>query len=275
MKTLNDRIDYAVFIISHGRPNEQKTYNFLNSKNVPNLFIVCDDVDSSLEEYKKNYGEKVLVFHKQKYMDELDAFYNDPTPSRCTYARNASTDFGVSMGYRFFAILDDDMSSVRIRTEEMERSVDDIDGAFQAVFRFIRDAGLYMYMGAISSSFFGGFKHELLYSGGCAFFCDATKRVTWLSQYYEDMVTPNAYNRVGKIICSTRHLHFNFITDGSNSGGIDYEGQRQRYNFSLGSLIGSPAELKIIYRGPTDLVTQRPKNTHPMILDEKWRKPRS
>lgn len=45
--------DFAVFIITHGRPQKQPTYDFLKS---PNTYLVCDNEDDTLEEYKERFG---------------------------------------------------------------------------------------------------------------------------------------------------------------------------------------------------------------------------
>ena len=273
---MNDSIDYAIFIISHGRPNVQKTYDFLASKNcTQNTFIVCDDLDKTLDEYRRNYGDRVLVFNKQRYMDVVDVFHNVPNPNHPVYARNAVYDLAIERGFRFFVCLDDDMASVRLRTVKAERGTDYVDEAFQAVFRFMRDAGLYIYGSGGASSFFGGFTDDLLFRAVNAYFCDTQRRVEFKCHYNEDIITPLAYNRVGKIICSTCHLHFFFQVDGANDGGIEYARTiGERYRYCIGTLIGDPAKAKIKYTPPYRMGTIRSKNVHPMILSEKWRKPR-
>ncbi len=271
-----DEIDYLIFIISHGRPNVQKTYEFLVSKHcTKNTFIVCDDLDPTLDEYLKNYGDRVLVFNKKRYMDVVDVFYNVPNPNHPVYARNAVYDLAIERGYRYFVCLDDDMSALRIRTAKAERGTENIDGVFQAVFRFIRDSGVYIYGSGGASSFFGGFKDEMLFTAVNACFCDTQRRVEFKCHYNEDVVTPLAYNKVGKIICATCHIHFFFQADGSNAGGIEYERSfRECYIYCVSALISDPAKPRITYTPPSHIAKIRSGKAHPMILNEKWRKPR-
>ena len=272
----DDKIDYAIFIISHGRPNVQKTYDFLTSKQcTKNTFIVCDDLDPTLNEYLANFGDRVIVFDKKKYMATVDVFHNSPNPGHPVYVRNAVYDLAIERGFRFFVSLDDDMSAVRIRTAKAERGTEYVDEVFQSVFRFMRDAGLYVYGGAWNSCFYGGFADEIIFGGVNAYFCDTQRRVDFKCQYNEDTIVPLMYNKVGKMICTTCHLHFYFQTDGQNEGGIEYTGiAGERYKFSIGTFIGDPAQIKITYKSPVDIPISKSKYAHPMILSEKWRKPR-
>lgn len=45
--------DYAIFIITHGRPENQPTYDILKS---PSTYLVCDNEDDKLEQYKERFG---------------------------------------------------------------------------------------------------------------------------------------------------------------------------------------------------------------------------
>lgn len=99
------------FIISHGRPNEQLTFDLLVSGGVScdDIFIVCDDLDTTLPEYIQNYGDRVIVFDKQRYMDSCDSGVQKPSGIHAVYGRNAAIHFAKMKGYKYFVVADDDI----------------------------------------------------------------------------------------------------------------------------------------------------------------------
>lgn len=111
------------FIISHGRPNEQLTFDLLISNGIPreDVFIVCDNLDETLQEYIANYKNNVLIFDKQVYMDLCDGGVQKPTGIHAVYARNAAIDFAKAKGYQYFIVADDDIKSLHHRVIEDEK----------------------------------------------------------------------------------------------------------------------------------------------------------
>jgi hypothetical protein len=72
--------NFCAFILSHGRPNNVKTYKtLLRSGYTGKIFIVIDTEDKTADEYYKNFGDKVIMFDKyemSKEFDEVDNFNN-------------------------------------------------------------------------------------------------------------------------------------------------------------------------------------------------------
>ena len=65
--------NYAVFILSHGRPDNVITYKTLRKQGYTGrIFIICDDEDKTLSQYKQKYGEEVIVFSKSNYEGKFD-----------------------------------------------------------------------------------------------------------------------------------------------------------------------------------------------------------
>ena len=110
------REDFCAFILTHGRPNNVVTYQTLqNHGYTGKVFIVIDDEDETADEYKRIYGDDVLVFSKDevgRYTDQFDNFSDRRT---ALWARNACWDLARQMGYRYFVQLDDDYTSFDYR----------------------------------------------------------------------------------------------------------------------------------------------------------------
>ena len=66
MEKNKDNRDYAVFIVSHKRPDRVFTYKALRKTGYTGkIYIVVDDLDPTIEEYKKRFNN-VVVFSKQE-----------------------------------------------------------------------------------------------------------------------------------------------------------------------------------------------------------------
>ena len=57
--------NYAVFILSHGRPDRVITYDVLRRHGYTGrIFIIVDDEDKTIDQYKIKYKDQVIVFSK-------------------------------------------------------------------------------------------------------------------------------------------------------------------------------------------------------------------
>ena len=111
---------FVLFIMSHNKPYDCVTYDTLMERGYSgDWYIVIDDKDKSIEEYKKRFGEdRVLIFNKQevaKKFDLMDNFDND----KCViFARNVCFDLAEQLGYEYFCELDDDYVDFFARWKE-------------------------------------------------------------------------------------------------------------------------------------------------------------
>lgn len=104
----------AVFIISHNRP-EVYTYHALRlSGYTQDVYIVVDDKDPQLDEYKTRYKENILVFSKDDYtmIDMADLL---PSLNSATTPKYAAFRFASEMGLDAMAIFDDDLKDFKYR----------------------------------------------------------------------------------------------------------------------------------------------------------------
>ena len=67
----------AVFILSHGRPDNVITYQTLKRQGYTGkIFIIVDDGDKTLKEYKSRFKDEVIVFSKKHYAGKFDIMDN-------------------------------------------------------------------------------------------------------------------------------------------------------------------------------------------------------
>lgn len=106
----------AVFIISHNRP-EVYTYHALRLSGYRNdIYIIVDDKDPQLDEYKKRYKENILIYSKDDYtmIDMADLL---PSLNSATTPKYAAFRFASEMGLDAMAIFDDDLKDFKYRYE--------------------------------------------------------------------------------------------------------------------------------------------------------------
>jgi hypothetical protein len=115
MNLMAMRKDFCAFILSHKRPDRVHTYKTLiKSGYTGKIYIVIDDEDSTADEYRKLYGDKVLQFCKRevaKWTDDGDNF----GIRGVVYARNVCWELAKQVGCNYFIVLDDDYNNFELR----------------------------------------------------------------------------------------------------------------------------------------------------------------
>ena len=72
------RNDFAVLILSHGRANRVITVDTLRRCGYTgDIYIIIDDMDNDEDEYRKRYGNKVIMFNKRAEAERSDVMDMD------------------------------------------------------------------------------------------------------------------------------------------------------------------------------------------------------
>ena len=104
--------DFAVFILTHGRPDKVKTYDSLIKQGYTGrIYIIVDNEDKTIEEYKKKFKEKVIVFDKLEMSKTFDTGDNFSNRRSIVYARNASFKIAKDLKIKYFMQLKEAMLS--------------------------------------------------------------------------------------------------------------------------------------------------------------------
>jgi hypothetical protein len=114
--------NYAVFILTHGRPDNVITYNVLRSSGYTGkIYLIVDDEDKKLDEYKKRYKNEVIVFSKSSYQGKFDLMDNFTGNKVIVYARNACYDIARNLGLDYFFEYEDDYTGFYHRYVDGEK----------------------------------------------------------------------------------------------------------------------------------------------------------
>ena len=280
---------YAVFILTHGRPDKQITAKTLRKgKYTGKIYFVIDDQDETGEEYKKLYGDKVIVFDKKEWLKKTDTMDTEERMDVVVYARNAVYEIAKNLGYRYFIVLDDDYKNFQHRWTEGEKLLTkeavNLDKLFDVSFRFLVDTGMKCFGWCQGGDFIGGaesprVKNRVVRKIMNTYFLDTENPVTFKGTTNEDMVASLYHGQMGDVILSSIDMMIVQERTQKQAGGLtqaylDYG----TYTKSFYALMMNPSCVKIAEMGD-------PKSGHyrwhhriaylnscPCIISERWRK---
>jgi len=119
------RNDFAILILTHGRAGNILTLDALKKARYSGRwYMVLDDEDSQVEEYRALYGkENCVIFSKEETAKTTDAGDNLPGRTAILWARNASFEIAKNLGLTYFQMLDDDITQLAIKYTNNDRSM--------------------------------------------------------------------------------------------------------------------------------------------------------
>lgn len=279
--------NFCVFILSHGRPD-----NVLTLKTLQHLgytgdwFIIVDNEDKTADEYYNKFGkDKVIMFDKlaiSKTFDTADTFEDRRT---IVYARNACWDIAIEKGYRYFLQLDDDYTSFEHRVLRDGKLAHvkpkSIDNIFRAMIEFLNVTGATTVAFAQGGDYIGGkdsanWKKQLVRKVMNSFFCDVTKRFTFVGRVNEDVNTYTLLGQRGSLMLSPMNFMLNQLQTQSNKGGMtDTYIDNGTYVKSFYTIMYSPSCVKLSMMGEAHRRVHHKvmwEYCTPKILNESWKK---
>jgi len=293
-KSENRMEDFCVFILSYGRSDNVKTYKTLmeydNAIFNQDFYIVCSDDDKDLDNYLEKFGDRVIIFNKEKMIPYLDKGDNFEKINVILYARNICFTLAEKMGYKYFVELDDDYDifTQRIFYDNkrlIQVNLFDLDTMFKVHLDFLKNTEntkvktITMsqhgdFIGGVDNmSAQRGFQRKVMNS----FFCDINKPFLFDGSINEDV---NYYTQSG----IRGELNFNLFgfslhqekTQKSSGGMTETYLDGGTYLKSFYTILYSPSCTKIasIGQGVNKRIHHRisTNNAYPKILDEKYSK---
>lgn len=280
------RDDFAVFILTHGRPEKIVTLNSLKDGNYSGkYYIVIDNEDDTEDEYRRLYGDKVLQFDKLAISETFDTADLSEDRRTIVYARNACFDLAKQVGVRYFLELDDDYTSFMYRFPDNGKlgyvPAKNLDALFEAMIDFLDVSGALTVAFAQGGDFIGGLQSgtwnkKLLRKAMNTFFCDVEKPFQWVGRINEDVNTYTLLGNQGKLLFTTTEANITQLQTQSNNGGMtDVYLDSGTFLKSFFTVIYSPQCTKISTMGDKHKRIHHKINWNactPKILNEKWRK---
>lgn len=227
------KADYAVYILTHGRPDNQKTLKTLMSSGCSeNIYLIVDDEDQALNEYEKKYPDKVLTFSKKDYVNTTDCIDPSGSTKAVVFARNATFDIAKKEGHKAFIVLDDDYSQLdytfngKIAYNPKKCSL--LDDAFRALVEYYESAPQITSLCIMQGGdFIGGGESKngkkiIATRKAMNFFvCSPTRRFQFMGRINEDTNAYTSLQHSGQcLFLSTSQFRLKQTTTQKNQGGL-------------------------------------------------------
>ncbi len=223
---------FAVFILTHGRPNNVITYRTLiKGGYTGDVYIIVDNEDSTIDEYKKNFGDKVIVFDKAAIAETTDAGDNFSRRDTVLYARNACWDIARDLGVEYFLQLDDDYIKFRYSFDDYLRYrtgfyVTKLDRLFNIILDFFKAIPAKTIATAQNGDYIGGGNSScmsriwLKRKAMNSFFCSVNRPFEFTGRMNDDVNTYVINGNRGDLIFTFFAIAVNQRDTQSQAGGL-------------------------------------------------------
>lgn len=278
---------FAVFILTHGRPNNVKTYRTLRRCGYDGpIFLVCDDEDKTLDFYRQKYGDEVLVFSKDETRAMFDMGDNLNSKKCVVYARNACFEVARRVGAKYFLVLDDDYTAFSYRfndkLEYKHKPIKDLQRVLYAMLEFFINTPMLTLCMAQGGDYIGGGqgmfgkKVFLRRKAMNAFICSVDRPFTFDGTINEDVNAYVRHGNVGGLLYTTNLVSLNQVaTQTNNSGLTDIYLELGTYVKSFYSVLFVPSAVRVSMMGNKHRRIHHEINWRycvPKVLSEKHRK---
>ena len=255
------RDDFAVFILSHGRPDKVVTIKTLKRIGYTGKwYLVLDDEDSTRQEYINTFGEDhILLFNKDLVERTFDTMDNLNNKKVVIYARNVCFDFAKKLNLNYFLELDDDYVRFELRTEKDGKLLTDelhhADDIFECVLNYLDETNATTIAFAQGGDLIGGlngsmWKSKIKRKAMNSFFCKTDRPFIFTGRINEDVNTYTTLGSRGKLFLTIANIDLIQVPTQSNSGGItDAYLTYGTYLKSFYSVMGMPSCVKIDMMG--------------------------
>ena len=280
------RKDFAIFILSYGRANNIYTLNSLKDSNYTGkYYIVVGDDDPIIDEYKKLYKEKLLIFNKKEIGKTFDLCDIGGSDKVIVYARNYCFKIAKELGLKYFAQFDDDYTSFEYRYDNGEKlkimKSKEFDEIINIFIDFLEDTGAMTVAFSQGGDFIGGkesqlFKSKIKRKAMNSFFCKTDSPFQFFGRINEDVNMYTRYGSIGKKIFTVADCSLvQKQTQKSKGGMSDTYNQNGTYVKSFYTVMTNPSCTKIFAMDTTHTRIHHKVNWNcavPKIISDKYKK---
>ena len=284
-----DKKNFAVFILTHGRPDNVITMETLKRSGYSGkTYLIVDNEDSTADEYRKKFGaENVIEFDKKAVSETFDTADTQQDRRSIVYARNASFKIAEDLGLDYFLQLDDDYTAFLYRYVRGEvicsTQVRSFDKIVDSMLTLLEDTGAVTvamsqggdHMGGIGGNISKGMLRKAMNS----FFFRTSRPVTFLGRINEDVNTYVVQGGKGDLFLTVTGLQLNQTQTQKSDGGMTHMYlESGTYVKSVYTLMMAPSCVTIRSMGRTDLRLHHAiswENAVPKIVSSKYRKARA
>lgn len=281
------RDDFAIFILTHGRPFSVLTADTLKKcGNTNRIYYIIDDEDDCVDSYLHNFGkENCIIFNKKEKAKTCDTMDNLDGRNIVLFARNSCFDIAKSLGLTYFLELDDDYTTFRSRTFDGKHLntvyVRDFDAIVDCMLEFLEISNAKTIAFGQTGDYIGGkecslYRERVLRKAMNSFFCKVDRPFDFYGRINEDV---NAYiinGSRGDLFFTVCDIALNQQDTQQRSGGLtDAYLELGTYVKSFYTVIGSPSSVKLAEMGVSHKRIHHHvcwENAVPKIISSRYKK---
>jgi len=251
---------FVAMILTWGRPGRVKTYETLKRHGYTGpILLVVDDLDPSLDDYLKEFGDEVVVFDKLAAAARTDSRANSGELRSVVFARNETFRIAREHGFRSFVMLDDDYSDfchrmlpggIYVRRAKCL----DLDEAFCAMHDFMEATPTASIAFAQGGDFLGAQSapvlNKIVRKAMNSFFCRTDREFMFEGILNDDVNTFAALGRRGSLFFTLGEFQIEQAVTQSSDGGLtDIYLASGTYVKSFATILDSPSGVIIAPMG--------------------------
>lgn len=282
--------EFAIFILTYGRPNNVKTYNTLIRCGYTGpIYLIVDTSDVTIDQYFEKFGrDNVIVFDKNEIRKNFDQGDNFEDLRTIVFARNACFKIACDLGVNYFIQLDDDYLNLQYRFDEnlnyKPSTVKNLDRLLSCLLSFFKKTTRITSL-AISQGgdFIGGENNT--YTNFVRtkrkamnfFICSTDRWFNFVGRINEDVNTYTRLASIGGLFITLNQVSLEQVQTQTGHGGMsDIYLDSGTYVKSFYSVIYHPSSVKIAQMGDRNNYRLHHqvnwKATAPMILGSSLKK---
>lgn len=224
--------DFAIFILSHGRPDKIDTLKSLHVAGYTGeVFIVIDNEDKTSKRYYDLYGDKVIMFDKAAIAETFDEGDNFGDRRAVIYARNACFQIAKTLGITYFMELDDDYTDFRYKMDSKFRSIHrmgikNLDVIIEYLLSYYKSIPAKSIAIAQGGDFLGGIENDIDKSLNSrrkcmnTFICSTERPFNFIGRINEDVNTYTWFQSLGNLFLTIPLLAIQQRQTQNSSGGM-------------------------------------------------------
>jgi len=228
---MGDHSRFAVFILTHGRPDNQRTVRALTKNGYTGpIYWLIDTDDTEADAYRDLYGDRVIVFDKAAEAERFDTMDLSTDRRTIVYARNASQRIAREMGLDYILQLDDDYNYFAHRFIHPDTGalsyayIQSFDALSEAMLTFLDDTGAATVALAQGGDYMGGApsfrKKAIMRKAMNSFWIDLTRPVPFRGRVNEDVNTYVGEGATGSVFLTVGRVGLEQPDTQSSEGGM-------------------------------------------------------
>lgn len=280
--------DFAVFILTHGRPDNVKTLSTLKKCSYTGkVYFIVDNEDKTIDKYIKNFGDELVkVFDKKYYADMIDEANNFDNRKVIVHARNSCFDIASDLDLKYFIELDDDYTAFDYRLVIDEniifKPIKNIDNIFDKLIDYYKSSNIDSIAFSQGGDFIGGIDNgKALYRFSkrkCmnSFLLSTDRKFKFIGSINEDVNSYTYLQSIGKLFLTIPFVSLTQKQTQKTSGGMtDIYLDKGTYVKSFTTVLFHPSGVNVSMMNANNKRLHHSiswKNTVPMIISDKHKK---